>query len=425
MQHVIIGAGPAGVVAAESIRKYDKSSTVTLISNESERPYSRLAIPRFLQGKIDEKDTYLRCGQNYFASQSIDVCKGNVVKVDCRNNAVDLQDGTRLEYDRLLIATGSRPEKPPIPGSELPGVVNCWTLEDARKIVCNLGINSRLIVIGGGFIGFVIIDALARTGAHIDLLERGSHILPQMMDDSASSLIQSWCEAKGVRIKTCVDVKAIDRKRTSNKSSGSGLNQLSVLLDSGDSLTADMVIFATGTKMNTTFLEGSGVAFDHGVLVDECLNTTQANVYAAGDVCQGLGFSAGGRRVQAVQLTASEHGRIAAANMCGLKAKVSGSITMNVLDTLGLVSSSFGAWNGIQGGESAAYSLSSGYTYLNLQFDDERLVGASSIGNAEHLQLLPRLIHSNLPLKGWKKRLMEDPCRVGEAFYTLSQGAGQ
>ncbi|MES9945859.1 MAG: FAD/NAD(P)-binding oxidoreductase [Candidatus Thiodiazotropha sp.] len=425
MQHVIIGAGPAGVVAAESIRKFDKSSTVTLISNESERPYSRLEIPRFLQGKIDEKDTYLRCGQNYFASQSIDVCKGSVVKVESQNNAVNLADGTRLEYDRLLIATGSRPEKPKIPGSELPGVVNCWTLEDARKIICNLGINSRLVVVGGGFIGFVIIDALARTGAQVNLIERGKHILPHMMDDNSSSLIQSWCEAKGITVQTRVDVKAIDRKRKTNKSTGSGLNQLSVLLNSGESITADMVIFATGTKMNTRFLEGSGIAFDHGVLVDERLNTTQPNVFAAGDVCQGLGFSTGGRRVQAVQLTASEHGRIAAANMCGLKAKLSGSLTMNVLDTLGLVSSSFGTWNGIQGGESAVYSLSSSYTYLNLQFDEERLIGASSIGNAEHLQLLPRLIHSNLPLKGWKKRLMQDPCRVGEAYHALSQGARQ
>ncbi|MES9948709.1 MAG: FAD/NAD(P)-binding oxidoreductase [Candidatus Thiodiazotropha sp.] len=420
MQHVIIGAGPAGVVAAESIRKFDKSSTVTLVSNESERPYSRLAIPRFLQGVIAEKDTYLRCGQDYFASQSIDVRRGCVVKVDSRNDSVNLADGTRLEYDRLLIATGCRPEKPAIPGTELPGVVNCWTLEDARKIVCNLGINSRLIVVGGGFIGFVIIDALARTGAHIDVIEKGNRVLPHSMNDESSRLIQSWCDKKGIEVKTCVDIEAIERRSVTSGNAGSG-SHLSVLLDNGDTLDADMVIFTTGTKINTKFLEGSQIAFDHGVLVDERLNTNMPNVFAAGDACQGLGFSTGGRRVQAVQLTASEHGRIAAANMCGFKARYSGSITMNVLDTLGLVSSSFGAWNGVEGGESVTYSLSGNYTYLNLQFSEDKLVGGSCIGNAECLQQLPRLIHAHTPLKEWKKRLMDDPCRLGEAYHALSQ----
>ncbi|MES9992790.1 MAG: FAD/NAD(P)-binding oxidoreductase [Candidatus Thiodiazotropha sp.] len=425
MQHVIIGAGPAGVVAAESIRKFDKSSTVTLVSNEAERPYSRLAIPRLLQGKIAEKDTYLRCGQDYFAAHSIDVRKGSVVKVDTHSDAIDLADGTRLEYDRLLIATGSRPDKPPIPGSNLPGVLNCWTLNDARKIVCKLGVNSRLIVVGGGFIGLVILDALARSGARLVLIERGERLLPNLMNDVSSRLIQSWCESKDIVVRTCVDVQAIEHSNATQKSTTSDSGQLNLVLDNGDALAADMVIFATGTKMNTAFLEGSEIACDQGVLVDERLNTTKANVFAAGDVCQGLGFSTGGRRVQAVQLTASEHGRIAAANMCGLRARYPATINMSVLDTLGLVSSSFGAWSGLREGESASYSSSVEYSYLNLQFDEDRLVGASNIGNTEHLQLLPRLIHSRIPLKAWKKRLMDDPRRVGEAYHSLTMGAYQ
>ncbi len=422
MQHVIIGAGPAGVIAAESIRKFDKSSTVTLVSNESERPYSRLAIPRFLRGEIEEKDTYLRYGQDYFAAHSIDVRTGSVVKVDTQANAITLASGTRLEYDRLLLATGSRPRKPLIPGSELPGVVNCWTLEDAREIACRLGAGSRLVVVGGGFIGLVIVDALARTGTRLDLLEKGERILPQLMNDASCRLIKSWCESKGIAVRTSVGVQAIERRALRKKSAGAESVQLQVLLDNGSSLSSDMVIFATGSTMNTTFLEGSGIAFDHGVLVDNRLMTSIPNVFAAGDVCQGRDFSSGGRRVQAVQLTTSEHGRIAAANMCGLKARYDGSIDMNVLDTLGLVSSSFGAWKGVEGGESATYISPRGYNYLNLQFDTDRLIGASSIGNADYLQLLPRLIHSRVPLKSWKKRLMDDPCRLDEAYHLFSQG---
>ncbi|MEW8506417.1 MAG: FAD/NAD(P)-binding oxidoreductase [Candidatus Thiodiazotropha sp.] len=425
MQHVIIGAGPAGVVAAESIRRFDKSSTVTLVSNEAERPYSRLAIPRLLQGKIAEKDTYLRCGQDYFAANSIDVRKGSVIKVDTRNDRIDLADGTRLEYDRLLIATGSRPHNPPIPGCELPGVLNCWTLNDARKIVGQLGFNSRLIVVGGGFIGLVIIDALARAGVRLELIERGERLLPHLMNDTSSRLIRSWCESKGIVVRTCVDVQAIESSKETRKSAKSESKQLYLVLDNGDSLATDMVIFATGTKMNTAFLEGSEIAYDQGVLVDERLNTTKPNVFAAGDVCQGLGFSTGGRRVQAVQLTASEHGRIAAANMCGLQASYPGSINMSVLDTLGLISGSFGVWNDNEQSESASFSSSAEYSYLNLQFDEDRLVGASNVGNAEHLQLLPRLIHARIPLKTWKKRLMDDPRRINEVYHALSLGGYQ
>lgn len=399
MQHLIIGAGPAGVVAAESIRKYDSSSTVTLISNEPDRPYSRLAIPHFLQGKIDENATYFRRGSDYFAAHSIDVRKGSVVKVDALADAVNLEDGSRLEYDRLLIATGTRPEKPTIPGNDLPCVVNCWTLEDARKIASYSGVNSEIIIVDAGFIGCIILDALARTGVRLNLIEKGNHILPHLMNEASSRLIRSWCEAKGVTVRTSTDIKVIEKKTFTEKSDKSHSQQLSVLLNSGESLPADMVIFATGTTMNTAFLEGSDIAYKQGVLVDECLNTTTPKVYAAGDVCQGIDFTAGKRRVQAIQLTASEHGRIAAANMCGLKAKYPGSITMNVLNTLGFVSSSFGLWGGVDGGESITDSDSSSYTYLNLQFKEDLLIGATSLGNAEHISLLPRLIHSRVPLK--------------------------
>ncbi|MCU7865493.1 MAG: FAD-dependent oxidoreductase, partial [Candidatus Thiodiazotropha sp. (ex Lucinoma borealis)] len=251
--------------------------------------------------------------------------------------------------------------------------------------------------------------------------EKGNHILPHLMNEASSRLIRSWCEAKGVTVRTSTDIKAIEKKAHTKKSDKSHSQQLSVLLNSGESLPADMVIFATGTTMNTAFLEGSDIAYKQGVLVDECLNTTTPKVYAAGDVCQGIDFTAGKRRVQAIQLTASEHGRIAAANMCGLKAKYPGSITMNVLDTLGFVSSSFGLWGGVDGGESSTDSDSSSYTYLNLQFKEDLLIGATSLGNAKHISLLPRLIHSRVPLKLWKKRLMENPSRLIEAYQALSQ----
>ena len=160
MQHVIIGAGPAGVVAAETIRKADPSAKVMLIGNEPENPYSRMAIPYYLVGQIPEEGTHLRKTACHFEDNSIEVRKEHVAKVDTTSNSLTLESGDTVMYDRLLIATGSRPIHLPIPGADLPGVVNCWTLEDARQIasVCKAG--NKAVLIGAGFIGCIILEAL-------------------------------------------------------------------------------------------------------------------------------------------------------------------------------------------------------------------------------------------------------------------------
>ena len=421
MQHVIIGAGPAGVVAAEAIRKYDVSSTVTLVGDEPERPYSRMAIPYFLIGQIAEEGTHLRKGADHFASQGIDIRHGRVSQVDTGADAVVLEDGGRLEYDRLLIATGSSPVMLPIPGIDLPGVVNCWTLEDARKIaaVCEPG--NSVVLVGAGFIGCIILEALARSGVNLTVVEAENRMVPRMMNETSGGLIKQWCENKGVNVRTSARVQAIEQ------SGGlvSGLlgkdKKLKVLLESGETLEADMVISATGVRANTAFLQGSGIDVDEGVLVNERLQTNMQKVFAAGDVCQGLDFSTGGTSVQAIQPTATEHGRIVAANMTGLNLPHQGSVNMNVLDTMGLISSSFGLWMGVDGGDSAELRDLERFKYLNLQFEDDVLVGASSLGLTDHVGVLRGLIQSRTRLNGWKEKLKEDPTRIMEAYMSSNQ----
>ena len=132
MQHVILGNGPAGVIAAETIRKHAPDDNIVLVGDEPEPPYSRMAIPYLLMGDIGEEGTHLRKGKNHFALHRIQLCVGRAKSVDTAARTVQLDDGTRLPFDRLLIATGSVPVRPPIPGIDLPGVSPCWTLADAR-----------------------------------------------------------------------------------------------------------------------------------------------------------------------------------------------------------------------------------------------------------------------------------------------------
>lgn len=412
MHHLIIGAGPAGVIAAESIRKLDASARITLISDERERPYSRMALPYYLIGQIPEAGTYLRRQPEHLSEAQIEMRHGRVARLDPHQDAVELDDGSRIAFDRLLLATGSHPVRPPIAGIDSGGVVSCWTLADARRIISHCNQGQSIVLMGAGFIGCIILEALARSGVKLTVVEAEDRMVPRMMNQTAGGLIKRWCQDKGVDVRTSSRVQAIEP---------GGEKAVRVLLEDGQGLDADLVISATGVRSNLALLKGAGIDTDAGVLVDRHLQTSRAKVYAAGDVCQGLDFSTGGYSVQAIQPTATEHGRIVAANMCGRPVAHQGSINMNVLDTMGLISSSFGLWMGVDGGEQAELEDLEAYRYLSLQFEDDRLVGASSLGVTQHVGVLRGLIQSRTRLGAWKAKLQADPTRIMEAYMATTQ----
>ena len=135
MRHVILGNGPAGVIAAETIRKHARDDTIVLVGDEPEPPYSRMAIPYLLMGQIGEAGTYLRKGSDHFGQQRIELVTGGAKSVDAPGRKVLLDDGRTVAFDTLLLATGATPIRPPIPGIDMAGVHPCWTLADARQIL--------------------------------------------------------------------------------------------------------------------------------------------------------------------------------------------------------------------------------------------------------------------------------------------------
>ena len=409
MEHVIIGAGPAGVVAAETLRTADPSATVTIVGDEKEPPYSRMALPYYLIERIGEDGTYLRKSPGHFGALGIAVKYGRVTGVDAKDRRLALEDGQSLGYDRLLIATGSHPTAPPIPGVDLPGVHPCWTLEDGRAIARLAKPGAKVVLMGAGFIG---LEALARREVALSVIEMGDRMVPRMMSETAGNLIKKWCETKGVNVYTSTKVTAIEKDRKA---------PLRVTLDSGETVDADLVISATGVKPNVDFLKGAGIDVEHGILVNDRFQTNVAEIFAAGDVAQGRDFSTGEYSVQAIQPTAVDHGRTAALNMAGREVHHKGSVNMNVLDTMGLVSSSFGLWMGVKGGDAAELYQPDAFRYLNLQFEDDVLVGAHCVGLTQHVGVLRGLIQTRLHLKGWKDRLLHDPTRIMEAYLGSTQ----
>lgn len=417
MHHVIVGAGPAGIIAAETLRKLDASAQITVIGDESEPPYSRMALPYYLIKNIKEEGTYLRKGKGHYDARNIEIKQDKVTKVKPGKKTVELKKGGKLNYDKLLIATGSRPVTPPIPGIDLPNIHSCWTLEDGRNIAKRAKPGAKVVLMGAGFIGCIILEALAKSGADLTVVEMGDRMVPRMMDDIAGNMIKRWCEEHGVSVHTSTKVEGIAKAK--------GKHKLEVSLSNGEAIPADLIVSATGVKPNIKLLEDTKVETDFGIIVNRHLQTSDANIYAAGDVVQGRDFSTGEYSVQAIQPTAADHGQLAARNMAGLAGAIhQGSVNMNVLDTMGLISSSFGLWMGVPGGSSATLHSPERYRYLNLQFEDDILVGASALGLTEHVGVLRGLIQSKIRLAEWKDRLIEDPTRVMEAYLARTQAIG-
>jgi NAD(P)H-nitrite reductase large subunit len=417
MHHLIIGNGPAGVIAAETLKKHAPDHTVTLLGDEPEPPYSRMAIPYLLMGDIGEAGTYLRKDPKHFESLGIALRTGRARSVDATAHRVTLESGEVVAYDRLLIASGSTPMRPPIPGMDLPGVHPCWTLADARHILERAKAGSRVLQMGAGFIGCIIMEALAARGVKLTVVEMGNRMVPRMMTEGAGAMIKAWCEKKGIRVFTDTKVESI--------AAGPGGAQVAKL-GNGQAVECDLVISATGVAPNIGFLQRSGIACAQGVLVDARMETNVKGVYAAGDVSQSLDFSTGTQVINAIQPVAADEARIAALNMAGRDVATQGNLGMNVLDTLGLIAASFGQWWGArpeEGGSAVEVRDDANFRYLRLEFRDDVLIGATSLGLTEHVGVIRGLIQGRVRLGAWKERLMRDPTHLMDAYLACAQKA--
>jgi len=433
--HVILGAGPAGVIAAETLRKHAPNDTITLVGDEPDAPYSRMAIPYLLIGNIDERGTYLRKSATHFDDLRITQVKAKVTRVDAAGKTVQLDNGQSISFDKLLIATGSHPVRPPIAGMDLPGVHPCWTLEDARAIQALAKPGARVLQMGAGFIGCIIMEALAVRGVKLSVVEMGDRMVPRMMGPVAGSMIRDWCEAKGVQVFTGTKVEAIEsgaEKGLLGKlaaavgmSSDDASGALRVRLSNGQTVEADLVISATGVRPAIGFLKDSGITCLQGVLTDQHLQTNVPGIYAAGDCAEAFDLVSGKTIVSAIQPNAAEQARVAALNMLGQKTELKGVTQINVLDTLGLISTSFGNWEGVAGGQSAVLTDKAAGRHLSLQFKDDVMVGCNSVGWTEHVGVMRGLVEGQIHLGDWKDRLMQDPTKLMDAYLDCAQGQGR
>ena len=411
--HVILGAGPAGVIAAETIRKHAPNDRITIVGDEAEPPYSRMAIPYLLMGNIDERGTYLRKNDAHFADLKVNTVRAQAISAQAATKTIALSNGQTLGFDQLLIATGSHPSRPPIPGIDSAGVHPCWTLQNARDIMALAQPGARVLQMGAGFIGCIIMEALAARGVQLSVVEMGDRMVPRMMGPTAGGMIRDWCESKGVAVFTGTKVEAIEPGMP-----------LKVRLSNGQTVEADLVISATGVRPAIGFLEGSGITCLQGVLTDASMQTNVPGIYAAGDCAEAFDKVSGKTIVSAIQPNAAEQARVAALNMVGQSAFLKGVTQINVLDTLGMISTSFGNWEGVPGGEHAELTDKAAGRHLSLQFDGDVLVGCNSVGWTDHVGVMRGLVEGQIKLGEWKEHLQRDPTQLMQAYLASAQAQG-
>jgi NADPH-dependent 2,4-dienoyl-CoA reductase/sulfur reductase-like enzyme len=305
---------------------------------------------------------------------------------------------------------------------------------------------------GAGFIGCIIMEALAARKVALTVVEMGDRMVPRMMGPTAGTMIRLWCEKQGVTVFTGARVESIERPGASGDGGGSGgggglLHKIAsavglggdkpgteaaagsaapmlVKLSNGKTIPADLVISAVGVRPNIGFLEKSGVRCLVGVLTDEHLETNVKGVYAAGDCAEAFDKVSGKTIVSAIQPNAADQARVAALNMVGRQTELRGVTQINVLDTLGLVSASFGNWEGVKGGQHVELTQNdpnTGGRHLSLQFDGDRLIGCNSVGWTEHVGVMRGLVEGAVPLGEWKDKLVADPTLLMEAYLARAQ----
>src|SRR5215472_1887995 len=320
-RHLIIGGGTAGMNAIRTIREEEtEKSAIALVSAET--PYSRMVLPYYLDRSIAESHVFTATAR-VLRDWSVTTHLGRrATALDTNANVCTLDDGTTVEYDDCLIATGSSAVRAPVPGADGPGVHSFWTLDQARGVLAQIQPGSHVVMVGAGFIAFTILNSILALGARLTIVEIAPQILPRMIDRQGADLVEGWLRRHGVDVRTGATLTGIEER--------AGRRHLR--FKDGTDLAADLVIMATGIRTNLEWLKDSGIRVNRGVVVDDHLRSSVPTVYAAGDVAEGRDVVTGAPDVHAIETTAMEHGRVAGTNMAGRSLAYRGSLLMNIVE---------------------------------------------------------------------------------------------
>ncbi len=273
---VIVGAGLAGAKAAETLRTEGFTGSITLIGAENDRPYERPPLSKGLLLRTAERDSVFVHTAGWYAEHDVELRAGVPAEgLDTVRRSVRLADGTAVEYDRLLLATGSRPRRLDLPGATLDNVLYLRTLPDADRLAKSLTDGTRVVIIGGGWIGLEVAAAAREHGATVDIVETLPLPLQRVLGDEVASILQALHIAHGVRFHCGASVQALHGEASVT----------SVQLADGRELPADVVVVGVGVQPNIELAVTAGLTVTGGgIAVDAAMRTSDPRIFAAGDV---------------------------------------------------------------------------------------------------------------------------------------------
>ncbi|SEB57242.1 Reductase C-terminal [Nitratireductor aquibiodomus] len=301
---VIIGAGAAGFACAEMLRRRGYDGALTLLGADEDAPYDRPNLSKdYLAGDAPPEWMPLRPDE-FYQKNDIDLQLGETVSfIDVPAHRVVLEGGRVLEFDRLLIATGAEPVRPPIPGADLSHVFTLRSFADGRALADAAERAKTAVVLGSGFIGLETAAALRQRGLTVHVVTQDARPLEKVLGPALGDFIAGLHEDHGVTFRMRTSIKAISAN--------------AVTLSSDDTIDADLVVIGAGVRPRTALAEKAGLSVDDGILVDERLQTSAPGIYAAGDVARWPGPQ--NRETMRIEhwVVAERQGQVAAANMLG------------------------------------------------------------------------------------------------------------
>ncbi|NOY54639.1 MAG: NAD(P)/FAD-dependent oxidoreductase [Actinobacteria bacterium] len=402
MKLVIIGAGPAGLTVAETLRIHGVDTDIVMISAEPYPPYAPPAMADFfLTGR--EQSIYWK-GRDVCDRLGIDYRSGTrVLGIDPTSGQVTLDGAGRVPYDHLVIASGSSLYAP-IEGRDLPGVSNFKSMAAASKLVDGVrrGKVERALIVGAGFIGVEVALLLTDLGVDVTMVEMMDRVMPRMLDPETATIVLAELQSRGIVV------------RLEAKASGfeGATSVTGLMLDSGESLTADAYVAATGVKPNVDYLAGSGLDIGWGVRVDDHLRTNIPGISAAGDVAETYDRLTGERYVHAIFPNAVAQAKVVADGLAGYDGAYEGSETMNSLKHLGVPVMVAGASSG-----SEELHWRRGDLMRKVFLDDGRIVGFQLAGATAGAGVLRSLMLKQTDVLPLRDRLVAPDFGVADVVF--------
>ncbi len=401
LKYLIIGNSAGAVGAAETIRSADRTGAITIVSDEPYPVYSRPLISKYLADKRPLERMLFRSADFYEQNNIQALFDKKVVKLNIAGHNVEIEGGTKVAWDKLLLATGGSPIIPKMEGIDLKGVFNFLTLDDAKAIdgyLAGLSRKSpRAVVIGGGLIGMSVTEALVKRGAQVTIIEMKNWILNVMLDAGTAGMVAEKMQAAGVNIVT---------GRTSGKINGSPSGTAeSVTLDDGQILPADLVIVAIGVRPRLDLAAGTEIKINRGIVVDRHMMTSILDIYACGDVAEAYDAVYGQNRVIPIWPNAYIGGRVAGFNMTGTAAEYPGGTAMNSLNYFDIDVVSAGM---VLPPDDSYEILTSRNTQSSrrIVLKDGRVVGLAFTGNVEKSGIIHSLMKQQVDVSAFKKELV-------------------